>query len=1227
MNSRPDNLPDGAGDSTIARLAPPAGPARLPLASRSLHYSRVRRGGTLLALLILAAGAAGYRHLTHAPRIRAQAEKYLAQFVSGRVEVNAAEFSFFRGIHLIGVSVSEPLDHFDAPVPPRPPLVFHCDRLLLKHNPLQMLLGRLRVDEVVAVRPACTITQTVESGRLNIEGLFLPASTSRSGKPIRLPVVRLKDASFQVIRRQGDQIRSVETLRVQLLGEPDERAPSRYRMAWNGGGEQPSSGVTLIDLKTLALIDVGGGIPWIALEAAMVSLAPHVPGAVAYCDLLGLRGEVRAQHYNLSAGAPPGGRMGTIQLRNGAMSVPVDAEERALPIAQRFLRVRDVEGSLDFFAGHVAGSLVGFLGDSPVRMDLKLSGPAEHGGLANVGFDITFSGTDLALPRKDSAEAPSEARFVQRWQKIRDLYRDFDPHGRVSLEFSVFKNPGEDEPVQVRHGRLDVLECDAAYRFFPYRVDAITGVVELSSEGVFLRNLRGSHAGAPIVVNGWISEPRWHAAVTLDMTGEGVVLDADLHDAMNPRYQAIWDQFALGGTADLTVHMERPQGDSGQTRPWSTTIAAELRNADVCFRGFPYAIGQVTGRVDVVPQGIRVTGLKGLAGSGHARAEGFASMPGGTLENLDLTLEAHQIRFDDALLAALTPDARSLVESLNPDGSFDLSGHIGFSPEAGGIDYDLEARVRDAAVCYREVPVPLADLNGSIQLEPNRIRIRELTGRHGSATVSVSGTYESDDGTSSTNLAIRCRDITLDDDLKARLPAGVTESLRNLDIQGGVHTSTLLERSVENEQVTLWQRTDVELPGVGLRHAAFPLPFTDVTGRVVVAGNRLTLEDLTARHNDTVFSLRGEFDRVGERTTGSASLHVENLAFDEALRNAVPWRLRKLWNDVHPTGTVDVNLPAIRYDRTGQSAPRWTLQGNLQLHDVGLEVGAVVTQAVGQLAGRADWHSGNAAPDFTGDVGLQTVAIQDRVLNEVTGPIRYDASAGTLSLPDLRGRMYGGNVTGTVETLRDDSRATYNVTALLVDVALPDFLAAGRPPDAPALETAGILDARLYLSGAMGESESRRGGGRLHVRNGRFFRMPLPRTIAQVLGIRDFDDSAFHDLSAEFFVQGSRTQIKDFILQGNSLAMIGSGSLDTPGRVLDLTLVSTGPQAWGRVPVLTELLEGTSREVMEVRVRGPLGQPVIEAVPFRGVSQGLETLLQPRPPRTGHPNRSVEPRP
>jgi hypothetical protein len=78
--------------------------------------------------------------------------------------------------------------------------------------------------------------------------------------------------------------------------------------------------------------------------------------------------------------------------------------------------------------------------------------------------------------------------------------------------------------------------------------------------------------------------------------------------------------------------------------------------------------------------------------------------------------------------------------------------------------------------------------------------------------------------------------------------------------------------------------------------------------------------------------------------------------------------------------------------------------------------------------------------------------------------------------------------------------------------------------------------------------------------------------------------------------------------------MMGSGTLQLPDKSLDLVLISTGPHGWDDVPVLTELLEGTSRELMEVHVRGPLNNTSIQAHPFRGVGETIKTLVQPKEP-------------
>ncbi|UCG16041.1 MAG: hypothetical protein JSV19_12180 [Phycisphaerales bacterium] len=1218
MGERPRKSIPGTGTDPVARIDPPPTTSGLTMTTRSLHYGGARWWGSVVAVLALAAGTVAYRHLTSPERIRRQARHYLADFVTADVSVDAAEFSFFSGIALTGVAVAEPgaVSDVDDGVATRRRSAFHCENLLLKHDPIRMLFGRLAVAEVVAVNPSCTVIQDVESGRLNLDKLFRPRSGAEGARPMRLPTVRLRDASLHMLRRTGSQIKPVETLHLQLLARPDPDDCLLYRIAWIGGGAQRSRGSSVLDLRSMTFIDEQGGMPWVTLETAMITVGSRIPGAANYFDLLGLTGEVRAFHYNLSATTDPARqRRATVKLRHAAMSIPIDADERALPADQRYLQFTDVDGTIEFFTDRVWAVFTGRFHGSKVDVSVELCGQPESGGLADLGFDVMFSGIDIQLPSRDADVSPAQARFVRRWRKLRDFYRDFDPHGLASLEFSVAKDPGEDQPVQLRHGRLEAVACDAAYRFFPYRVGGIAGTVEFTDDGVHLRDLAGMHGGALIVVNGWIAEPRWHAAVKLDMTGESVALDRDLHDALGSAYRTIWDQFALAGTADVTVQMERAQGAPGHTAPWTADIESALRDAEVCFTGFPYPLRNVQGRVDVDPQGIRVRQLSGSAGSGTVVAEGHANLRDGRPTDLDLVLRAEAVPFDDPLLDALPAEARDLVRSFAPRGTFGLSGTLVLDPTTRAVNYDLTATIRNVAAAYRHIPVHIDQVTGPLRLRPGRIDVPELKGRFGSGTVTVTGSHAAGPGASETHLVVACRNLTLDDELTQRLPPHVADAVRDIDIVGGLNTTTEFDRTVENGEPTTRLRTVIELDPVAVRHAAFPLPFTNVRGRLVVAGDQVTVTHVTAEHHDARFTAKGQFTRTSERVTGTAALHAAGIGFDEELRRAVPWRWRRTWNNLRPAGTFDLGLPQIRYQRDGDEPAQWQFEGSVIVKDLTLDLGVDLSGASGRVRGHG--FVNGPAPGLTldGRIELDRLSINERWLTDVAGNIHRSGRSERTTIADLQGQIYGGTATGNIEWTRDGDKTTYAATALLHGVNLHDFLNAGRRQDRlPPLDAQGTLDGRIYLSGIAGEPESRRGGGRITVRRGHLVKMPLLAAVLNVLNFSDVDDTVFHDLSAEFFIQGRHVQIKDLMLQGRGLAMMGSGTLELPDKSLDLVLISTGPHEWEDVPVLTELLEGTSRELMEVHVRGPLNNTTIQARPFRGVGETIKTLVQPKEP-------------
>lgn len=1171
-----------------------------------------------IAFVILVAGTFVYRYLTDAERVRAQAERYLSRFVNADVHVHAAQFSFFHGIHLAGVEVTQPqpAESNDPTGRPTEFVVFYCRDLLLRHDPALALLGRLAVNEVVAVNPTCSVVHDARTGRFNVDTLLRPRpGESPTGLPHR-PILRLRDASLHLSTRTAEGLEPVETLKMHLLARPDPDHPFGYRIAWVGGGEQRSRGRTQLDLRTMSLVDLGGGLPWVSLEAVLLAVNARIPGAARYCELLGLEGQVRAEDYSVTVSPDPQeANRATIRLRDATLAVPLDEAEKALLPDERYLRFTGVHGSVEVHARGARAEFEGKLHDSPCRVVADLHGPATGDvSLSAFGFDVNLEVEELKFPRRDPAHL-AEARFVDRWDKLQKFYRDFDPQGTVSLTLSVSKAPGESESVRLHCGRLDAIDVDATHRAFPYRVHGLQGTIDIDDGGIWIREVRGTHAGATIVAKGWVEGARRNAAADVEITGTSVSLDRDLYDGVSGRYRQIWDQFALEGTADIAVRLHHPITPPDGESHWDHQVRAELRDGRACFAGFPYPVERLHGAVDIDSGGISLSRLTGSAGPGTVAIDGRADLQAGDLRDLNITLQADGLAFDDPLLAALPEDARALVQSFSPQGQFNLSGTLKYDPSARSVDYDLHANIRNAKATYDGLPVAVESVSGTVRLRPGRIDVSDVRGRYRDAAIAITGSHGSGPDTERTNLTIECTGLQIDENITNKMPPTVSEALQLFEVHGPLNTRTSYERRGTGAGAQSTLRTDVEIDGASVRYAPFPLPFENVHGHLTVTEDGTTkLDWITAEHDDARFELDGSVVRRDEQTEARLRVRGSGLCFDEDLRQAVPWRWRRIWNNVQPDGGFDLDLTELVYSQAPDQPGRWTFSGSASFTGLALDLGVQLSGGAGHVSGRGNYTGGDEGLSFTGPIELERILVNQREITDVQGHLQRSGRSGDMELRDLRGNIYRGTATGRVEWTSDEETSRYDARATLRGIDLLEFLSAGRDATLPPLDTAGQLDARIYLSGVSDKPEAFRGGGRVDIHDAHLFHLPLFVNLLNVLTFVEPEGQRQQEASAEFFLTQGRAEIKDIVLRDPGLAMIGSGSMDLDSKSLDVTLIAGNPQRSTTIPVLTELLEGTGREIVEVQVKGPPGDAVIQARPLRGVSDAIETLIQPKKP-------------
>jgi hypothetical protein len=1208
-----------------------------------------------------------YRRFADPERVRAEAEALLQQFAHGRVRVGSAAFSIFDGIHLYDVAVAsappEERSVRDSNIAPETwceiPIshqVFSCREVLISHDPVSALWGRLRIRSVVAVEPICSIVHDRARGTTNIAGLF-QVSSRMDRAEVAMPTIELRDARIRVVYSAfgGERERIVEDLALTLRGRPSQRNPGIYDVVWQGGADTAGSGHSQIDLQSGYIRNVRGGLPSLSIETVMLAVNAGYDGAGAWSDLLGLDGRVRATDYNLidNPGAPGNApRSATIDLHHASLSIPIHKEERTLASDQRYLRFENVDGTVLVTTNAIRAEFTGRFHGSECKVTATMRGGVERlATLDDVDFDAQLTVTALNLPRSDPEAPPEQVRFIQGFPQLAKFFRDFDPHGAIDVDVEAAKRAGHDEPLEVRRILVTARgKSDASVRQFPYRSSLLTGSVEYRPDGVWIQHVCGEYDAGAFCVDGRLDRPDPCAAAELSIRGEDILIDDELYRGLGARYGWIRDQLRPLGRIDVDLALHRSACIGDEPGTWRSETTVRFDDLSASYVGLPYPVDHLAGELIVDGKQLRIVRLDGDAGKAQVHVTGDVALASPESPEMDVTIVADGAEFDDRLLTALPESIRTSIAALHPSGRFDLRTSLAVDPETRQVLSRSTVKLRGASVRPDSFPVMLTDVEGRVRIEPSVIAIDDVVGRYRDATISATGTVGrsvpqqawSSHATPqrALELALHCRELRIDDELRAAAPPKLRGVLTDWSVDGPISADILIRRDSTGEDDLTYHAT-AELDGVNVRSAEggrFPILFEDVHGTMTIEASGVRGIGFHGRYG--VAEVQVDFDthETSEGEEGTIVLNATGLPLDENVRGFLPEGMYGGWDRAGLQGVVNVHCNELHYRKAGGSPnPTWQVDGRIDLHQVDALADLVDLSGTLTVSGSLVDRLGGAT--LAGRLHLATARVHSRTLSDIESAwslVRSANGAGRLSLAETHAAIYGGALTGQAEMLLAPDRTDYDLTALVYGMQIAPWLQAGRnglsessplvrdskllvrdsnlaPHDDSATQIRGTADAQLYLSGVVGDPLSRRGGGQLDVRDGYIYRLPILLAILNVLDMSVPNDEALHELEADFFVLGNRLQFDTIALHGGSLNLVGSGSMSLPDQAVDLRLVNVGVRSWARVPVLTDLVDSAVKEFVELRVTGPVSRPTVRAQPLRGLSEEFKRLFQKKP--------------
>ncbi|HUW85049.1 MAG TPA: hypothetical protein VMZ31_19890 [Phycisphaerae bacterium] len=1156
-----------------------------------------RRVVGMVVLVALAGGYLGYLYLTRDERVRRQAEQFLQEFTGGEVAIHSASFRLFSGIEVAGVEVRVPASQqfFAGLASPDERTIFAARRVHLVHTPWSLLKGRLKVEQIEADSPVLTMVRRVSGERYsyNWQHLLARQRTTDQQEWQALPLVRIANAEVRTITVGDDPAKRPEPILLDAMARP--RQADGYVIEIRIRQPTPGSARASIDLAT-------GTFSLESMPLGVQEIAPALPPKYEqWCHNLELTGqarEIRRRHL------PPDRDEYEVVVSDVNLSVPLDESELhgEQAVAGRLIRLSQVAGSLTFTEQRLGFDLRGRLNEAPCHV--KGSVTDYRGPFSAIGLDIDVKCDGLVLPRLATADA--RERISQLGHRIVSFFHDFDPAGSVLTDLHVFRQAGENTPTRVT-GMIEALGCSASFRGFPYRCRDVRGVVRFLDEkdggGIVVEDLTARHGPASIHIEGRLEEPRWFTKAELNIRGYSVPLDRELFAALKPSYRKIWARFAPFGLVNVIASLRRDAGsqDKGPA-PWQTDVDIELTDVTGWFETFPYRLDHTTGLIRIRQGAIILERLAGMRGRASVGISGQARL-GGLEQHLHVRLAAANVAVDGSLLAALPTSARRVLDKYGVRGRADVLGRVWQVAGDAELEYDLHASLRDGTVRHDQFAYPLERVHGRLRVRPGRIDLAHLDGYCDDAAVRISGVLDLAPGASGTELSIEASNLMLDTRLRGALPSAMQTAWDQLQPAGEVNAAVTLRHGPDGAE---WQAM-IEPLGSSFCYEKFPLPLTNARGKIFAGPDDVRFQDFVARYGQATVALDGEVGWTAQ-PQGQLAIDADDLPLDETLLRALPQSFQRVLRTIQATGRFDLNLTDLRYESDQAGRRQWAYSGTLTLDDCSMHVGLPLSELTGTVA--ASGQTGTRGEGFSvdGQLRLKRASISQRIVNDLTGHLVKPPDSDRLTITDASGQLYGGSVAGLVQADFGGDGTRYGVSMVIRDAQMGPLL---RPGDAPSVRSAfgGSVTGNLFLSGRAGSSVDRRGGGEVRLHRAQVRRLPLIESLLDAANIAKPPTETLDDAFARFFLQGRTLSFEQIDLRGRGLLLYGTGSMLLPEQYLDLTVVAATLEGMQRVPVLSELLEGAVRELVEVKIGGTVSQPRFEVSPLRSLGAALRTLF------------------
>ena len=679
-----------------------------------------------------------------------------------------------------------------------------------------------------------------------------------------------------------------------------------------------------------------------------------------------------------------------------------------------------------------------------------------------------------------------------------------------------------------------------------------------------------------------------------------------------PNLREIEQDYAPQGTFSVNVdHFSRRAGR------WQEHCTIQLEQMTGVCAKFPYRLEQITGTIEqAIDPSTSLDRLKvnltGYAGSQAVLIQG--DVEGEKPASVALHISAKDVPLDDKLgatLAQVQPElCRKVVRPFHPNGRVDIEVDVRRAQGENRFANQYVLYFHDASIVYDVFPYPLEKVSGTLTIEPERWEYHDFRGSHKGGQFHSQGRPIRTPQGNRTKIDISGTNLLLDTELRAALKRPALETAwKKLDPGGRMDFEAQVDLIDGHEDPVI--EVTVVPRDCRLKPEFFPYALSNLRGTVHYGQHRVQLHNLSARHQQTVLTVKeGEvaFNPDDSFSVKLVELLGNYIVPDAEFVRALPPALGKACTSLQikePLSllltSLDVAVPA------GIEAPlhiKW--DGGGRLKDATLLAGVPFERVNGTIWCHGEHRDGSMG-NVLGNLELEDATVFKQTLHEIHSELKVDTQEpDSLVLSNLKAKLYGGDVVGSV---RVDFGPSLQFVADLnaLQIQLEKLSLSNRHA-----QQSGLLDAHLYLKGQGTELGGLKGSGSIDVPSGKMGNLPVLLDLLKFLSLRFPDGILFEEAHARFTLDGPRVDINRIDLLGAAISLGGSGRVNLDSSAYNMELYAV----WGRIvqlspSLLKEFWPTVSETLLKIKMKGKIGEkPRFEREWVPALTEPLEKMRE-----------------